>query len=553
MKHTLLTAALLLLLATTASAQFVVTKKDGAKVNVADHQGFTLTDGVPSFGGVPFGDIARINRSIGDITLRYMDYGAYYQGIKSASTDGSANYYFCLSDVPSTTSDDGMLLPGSKGMIMMFDLYADKAADPEHALIPNGRYTIADSARAGFCNTQFSFARVRSHGDSISYVLAQSGWVDVQSTNNVYIIEAHIVARDGQELNMSYLGKIPLENKSSSAEDSWMKENIVNTQYKGLTITDYGGDDDYFRYTLQLFDGTSTDDGVIDNGTVLHVDLFAQRPVGDGLYIPDGTYKASADYNQIKEFQPGTFLSGEVFTALGYPIYIGTYVQDMRKAKDENLIRYGYCNGGTVTIKRDGTTYNVDVDLTTRNGLSVTGHYQGKADYIDKRPQKTDNDLLSTLKTDKNLEFSDDTYAYAHRYSSFNGSDSLAEFEIVVNDHKSNESFQLDLVVPSTCYSPEGDYEAAPTMEAAHSYTFVPGYYTFSVMNGTWAWEQFESDGYYPVAEAPGVAGNLHIKKNADGTFLIKYDMQDDAKPAHTVRCAWLGTINDPRGTWSGR
>lgn len=553
MKHSLLIAALLLWIASSVNAQFIVTKTNGASVTVPDRQGFVLNAGVPTFGGVPFGDIARITRSIAPITLQYMDYGAYYQGVKSASTDGSANYYFCLSDVPSTTSDDGMLLPASEGMIMMFDLYGDKATDPEHALIPNGRYTIADSARAGFCNAQFTFARVRDKGDSISYILAQSGWVDVQSTDSVYDIQAHVVARDGEVLTMSYKGRIPLQNRSSSAEDSWMKENIDNTVYKGLAITDYGGDDDYFRYTLQFFDGTSTADGVIDNGTVLHVDLFAPRPAGDSLYIPDGTYQASPDYTQIKNFQPGTFLSGEVFTALGYPIYVGTYVQDMRKAKEENLIRYGYCNGGTITIKRNGKTYDMDVNMTTRNGLKVTGHYQGQPDYIDKRPEKKEYDWNSTLKADKNMEFSDDTYAYAHRYSSYNGVDSLAEFVIVVNDHVSNESFQLDLVVPSTSYSPAGDYVAAPSVEGAGKYTFVPGYYTFSVMNGTWAWEQFEANGDYPVAQAPGVGGALHIKKNADGSFLIQYDMQDDAQPAHTVRCVWMGTINDPRGTWKGK
>ena len=553
MKNSLFIIAILLIgFTSTASGQFLITKKDGTKVNVDGQLSMTSNQGVPTFSGVSFGDIAYITRSRANVTLKYMDYATYYQGIKSASTDGSANYYFCLSDVLPRTENDGTLVPDGPGMIMMFDLYANPSEDADNAILPDGNYIIADSAKAGFCNTQFTFARVRDDNDSISYVLINGGYVNVSRQDSIYTISAQVTARDGEQFSLSYQGNIKFDNRSSSAEDSWMKDSIVDTQYNGLTITDYGGDDDYFRYTLQLFDGTSTADGVIDNGTVLNVDLFGVRPTGDSLVIADGTYTASPDYVQIESFEAGTFLSGDVFTALGYPIYIGTYVQDLRNAKEEGLIRYGYCNGGTITLQRDGNQYDISVDLKTRNGLTVSGHYKGEPIYIDKRPQQHADEWNSTLKADKNMEFSDDTYAYAHRYSTYNGTDSLSEFEIVVNDHVTNESFQLDLVVPSTVYSPEGEYTVAPS-EGNASYTFVPGYYTFSVMNGTWAWELYESDGYYPIGQAPGMTGNINIRKNTDGTYTILYDMMDDAQPANHIRCAWTGVLNDPRGTWADR
>lgn len=86
-----------------------------------------------------------------------------------------------------------------------------------------------------------------------------------------------------------------------------MTDDVVNTVFKGLTITAHGGDEKYNRYTLQLFDGTDNN-GLISDGVVLNVDLFSTTPTGDDIIIADGTYSASADYEQIKEFEPMTFL-----------------------------------------------------------------------------------------------------------------------------------------------------------------------------------------------------------------------------------------------------
>ena len=69
-------------------------------------------------------------------------------------------------------------------------------------------------------------------------------------------------------------------------------------------------------------------------------------------------------------------------------------------------------------------------------------------------------------------------------------------------------------------------------------------------MRGTWAWELFEPDGYYPISEAPATEGDIEIVENEDGTYTISYILKDDADPKHTVRAVWTGEINDPQGTW---
>ena len=123
------------------------------------------------------------------------------------------------------------------------------------------------------------------------------------------------------------------------------------------------------------------------------------------------------------------------------------------------------------------------------------------------------------------------------------------EFEIIVNDHESDESFILDFIVPDDVKSPVGTYTVG-SLENPQAYTFIPGYYNYAVMLGTWCWLQYVDGANDPVGQAPATDGTIEITENADGTFNINFTLKDDADPKHTVTASWTGEILDPRDSW---
>lgn len=548
MKKILYTIMTFLLLATTANAQFLINKKDKMKTNVDGNLTFAKALDAWTVGGVNIADIASIQRTQ-KFKLTEQVKGNYFEGLKSQSSEGAANYYMILTNDELEVSDEQQYMPTTPGgIVLSLDLYGNDSENPDNAIIPEGTYKLDESTSAGTCDIQSTFVRMLNEDNEIEYKTIKSGTVTVAHTEKGYKIDGSFVSDQGETFSIHYEGELTFENKSSSSSDTLMKDNVDNTVFKGLTITAHGGDADYHRYTLQLFDGDEKG-GIITGGIVVNVDLFSTTPVDGNIVIADGTYKASPNYEDIKEFEPFTFLSGDCYTVIGYPLYIGTYIQDMRNSTETGTMLYGYANQGTITIKRDGEKYNVKLDLTTRNGIHVTGEYpMGSVDIIDRRPGNNDE----KLKEDKDLKFSNDTYSYAYLTPGYvdkndNAYKGVNEFEIVMNDHITNESYLLDLIVPEDVMTPEGTYKVADVANNNYQpYTFVPGYYVgyTAVRKGTWAYEHYTSDSNEPDVIAAATDGVIQITKNDDGTYTVEYELKDDSEPQHTVTASWTGTIN---------
>lgn len=554
----LYTALMLIVTFATMNAQFLLHTKEGKKQNIEGNITFEQTQDSWSIGGVDISQIDKVTRSMSPTELKYQAYAAYYAGIKTSSSDGSANYYFCLSDVEVTHSADGQMIPSEPGMLMMFDLFEAESADPDNAIMPEGTYPVNDTQKSGTTGVQYTFARILNKVGEMEYKILEGGEVVVKHLENGgYDIQAEFITTEGEHFQVSYKGDITFQNQSQSAEDTLMRDDVIDTVFQGLTITAHGGDADYHRFTLQLYDGDCTADGMITSGVVLNIDLFSLSNSKDEIFITDGTYTASADYQEIEFFEPFTFMAGDCFTIMGYPLYVGTYVQDLRTAMDEGFLRSGYANKGTIEIKRDGEKYYLKADLTMRNGVRLTGEYpMGEVILLDARPIEPAGPWNSTLTEDKQMVFSTDTYSYAHMYEGYRDKDwntysDVNEFEIIVNDHITNESFQLNLLVPADQKSPEGTYTVADVENQKYeAYTFIPGYYEYSVLRGTWPYQLFETGGNYPIAEAPAIEGSIEIVKNDDGTFTISYILKDDAEPKNTITGLWTGVINDTMNTW---
>lgn len=546
----LYTIILAVFMTLTAQAQFIVKTADNMITHVDGNAAFTATeDGSWKIADIDISNIISIKRAMLPVELNQQAMAQYYEGIKSTSFDGSANYYFCLSDVPTSYDETGQLMPVEPGMLMCFDIYADNTESTDNIIMPEGTYILNQEFIAGTAGVDYTFARVVTATGDIEYKILQGGTIEVKHVEGGYSITGKFTTTEGENFEVFYVGEIVFDNQSESAEDTLIKVDIENTTFKECAITAHGGDADYHRFSLQLFDGDCTEDGVITSGVVLNIDLFTTAPENDEIVIPDGVYKASADYQDVVEFEPYTFMAGDCYTLMGYPLQVGTYVQDLRNIEADGFIRYGYVNGGTIEFKREGEKYSLVVDVTMRNGVKMTGTYpMGNVTIFDERPEVPEGDWISTLKEDKEFTFSDDIYAYAHMYANYPAA-GYNEFEIIVNDHNSDESFMLDIIVPEGVTSPAGKYTLG-SLDNLQPYTFIPGYYNYAVMLGTWCWIQYVDGVNDPVGQAPATEGDVEIKENADGTFTIIYTLKDDADPKHTVTATWTGEILDPRGSW---
>lgn len=542
------------MLASSASAQFVITKTDDTKTNVDGKLTVETQGEAPTFGGINVNDISYITRKQ-NLQLTETLKANYFQGIKSQSSVGAANYYLVLTNDPDMEiNDEQQFTPTTPGgAVVSLDIYGADSKDPDNAILPDGTYTLNESTAAGTADIQTTFVRQLGFKGVLEYKTVKSGTITVsRSDQGVYTIDGTFVSEQGEQFTVRYEGELAFENKSSSSKDNLMTDDVVNTVFKGLTITAHGGDEKYNRYTLQLFDGTDNN-GLISDGVVLNVDLFSTTPTGDDIIIADGTYSASADYEQLKEFKAMTFLPGACYSIMGYPLYAGTYLQDMRKSAETGTMLYGYANQGTITMKRDGSKYNVKVDLITRNGVHITGEYpMGDVDMIDSRPKNIDD----RLHADKEMAFSTDTYAYAYctpGYQNQNQGEAhpdVNEFELVVNDHVTNESFMLDLILPAGVTTPEGTYTVADVANDKYApYTWVPGYHVgaTAVRKGTWAYEHYVADSVEPDIKAAATEGTIKITKNqgigGQDFYTIEYELKDDSNPKNTVKATWLGKI----------
>lgn len=542
------------MLASSASAQFVITKTDDTKTNVDGKLTVETQGEAPTFGGINVNDISYITRKQ-NLQLTETLKANYFQGIKSQSSVGAANYYLVLTNDPDMEiSDEQQFTPTTPGgAVVSLDIYGADSSDPDNAILPDGTYTLNESTAAGTADAQTTFVRQLGFKGVLEYKTVKSGTITVsRSDQGVYTIDGTFVSEQGEQFTVHYVGELTFENKSSSSKDNLMTDDVVNTVFKGITITAHGGDEKYNRYTLQLFDGTDNN-GLISDGVVLNVDLFSTTPAGDDIIIADGTYTASADYEQIKEFKAMTFLPGACYSIMGYPLYAGTYLQDMRKSAETGTMLYGYANQGTITMKRDGSKYNVKVDLITRNGVHITGEYpMGDVDLLDERPKNIDD----RLHADKEMAFSTDTYSYAYctpGYQNQNKGEAhpdVNEFDLVVNDHITSESFKLDLILPAGVTTPEGTYTVADVANDKYApYTWVPGYNVgnTAVRKGTWAYEHYVADSVEPDIKAAATEGTIKITKNqgigGQDFYTIEYELKDDSNPKNTVKATWLGKI----------
>ncbi len=193
-------------------------------------------------------------------------------------------------------------------------------------------------------------------------------------------------------------------------------------------------------------------------------------------------------------------------------------------------------------MERSGDNYEITIDCVSEDGVSIKGKFpMGEANLRDNSPNLPDGDWNSILHEDKTLIFNEtvDIFSYMNHYCY----DDYSEYEIIVNNHTSDESFYLSVVAAANASSPVGTFTTHKDASNPTIGEFRPGHRDFAAFKDPWCYMTFDSDGY-EAGGVPATEGTITIKDAGDGKYTIEFELKDDADPKHTIKALWTGKFN---------
>ncbi len=485
-----------------------------------------------------FGDKPSTDAPAREMTFDTLVESAY---LSNRGSDGSANYYIGVSDVEVTTDVEGQMIPVEPGHILYLDFYAANSEDPAQALLPEGTYELGSQEKEGLLTTDYTWIRYCEEDMSVQYIFFKSGSLTVSYDAGEYLLEGNFITMEDTRLHFTYEGAISFINRNEDIPVTNISDPVdaVFTSVDAVWQHRSVSDPKYDRFTIDLWAGEMIDGVQLVDGYTLHVDLMAPATATkDNIQIEPGVYEVSDKY------EPGVFYRGQLINMMGIPMYVGTYFREVRPTNTSVL--YGLATSGTIEIKRDGDNYEFIVNLVSAEGVVMKGTYaMGSVNFVDNSPEMPDGDWMSILHADKELIFNenDDVYSYAYNYGD-NYYPNTSYYEIIVNNHTTDESFYLDILAEKDADSPVGTYTAAADPENPKAGEYIPGYMNFSIYEGTWAYMIYDDDNY-EAGGAPATEGTIVISEGAvSGEYRIEFTLKDDADPKHTITAQWEGVIN---------
>lgn len=460
---------------------------------------------------------------------------ATYQG--GTGSDGSANYYIGLSNVPFEIDDQGEQVSTEPGIILYLDLYGQASQDASAARLPEGTYTLKSGATTGTANPDYTWAREKKQDGTIAYRKPVEGEITVLHTQKRYLIEGtFVVGTEEENFAFTYEGELAFVDRTDPSGGAPVIREPVNVTFTSASATwEYTGDESD-RYTIRLQEGT-VEGGYLAHGHQLTIDLLSKPlPSKEEMVLAEGVYSPSNDY-----VSPMTFTQGSTFNLMGYVYYYGTYLQQVESLEETPLI--GFAQEGTIEVKRSGSQYEFIVDVTTPEGVSIKGTYpMGDVNFIDNAPEKPAGDWLSILHEDKTVLFNPDDASECRVWTYTSYFEGATEFEILVDNNTTDEAFQLDVLAAEGATSIAGTYTTPKDPDNPQAGEFIPGYQEFAVKRGTCPYLYYDFSASQYIG-APATEGTIEITELEDGKVEIQYEMKDDTDPKNSIRSVWSGTI----------
>lgn len=154
------------------------------------------------------------------------------------------------------------------------------------------------------------------------------------------------------------------------APKNYFSYNGVTTNITAGLLENFGvTDQPTYNFDITLYKGLSYNQtsGLMGTGDLIYFELFSSS----ATELVPGTYT----YDALETTSANTFDAGLI--AMGFEV--------ANETADEII----YIASGTVTVKKDGSTYTIDIDCTSSGGGKISGYYKGSLSY---------NDLSSDIK-----------------------------------------------------------------------------------------------------------------------------------------------------------
>lgn len=230
---------------------------------------------------------------------------ATYQG--GTGSDGSANYYIGLSNVPFEIDDQGEQVPTEPGIILYLDLYGQASQDASAARLPEGTYTLKSGATTGTANPDYTWAREKKQDGTIAYRKPVEGEITVLHTQKRYLIEGtFVVGTEEENFAFTYEGELAFVDRTDPSGGAPVIREPVNVTFTSASATwEYTGDESD-RYTIRLQEDTievkrsgSQYEFIVDVTTPEGVSIKGTYPMGDVNFIDNAPEKPAGDWLSI--------------------------------------------------------------------------------------------------------------------------------------------------------------------------------------------------------------------------------------------------------------
>ncbi len=302
---------------------------------------------------------------------------------------GYSEFYFVLADADAT-ENNGVYTTTGAGRTMSFELYQFAPSNLDNITIPARTYRYNTNYGMSTFSPEKTFCMVNDGKGNITKIEFKAGTIEVKLVGSNYTITANLTTTTDEEFTASYSGTLNIENKAEVPEGlPQIEKDITGMNFiRALAkYYSYGVD----NCILNLYDVEPTISGdsdyLLNAGHAISLDL--STAVSEQMALQEGVYTASVDYD------PGTYLPGYEKEFMGMVLPLGTYCEE-RNDNYESI--YGFITGGTVTISKVATGYRLVLDFTTNKGHKISGTYEGKVEFTDKRSTESPKPITETAK-----------------------------------------------------------------------------------------------------------------------------------------------------------
>ncbi len=460
----------------------------------------------------------------------------WYDGV---GYDESDNYYFGLCESGIMRYEDKFVPDTYGAYLLFFDIYGASTADEENPILPDGTYRLGEEKTMGTLYNVYSGA-VDFNGDAYRF---SEGEVTVSREGSTYTINVRATLSNGKQIEDYYVGELTFAIGSVAPKVPKIEHDMTTT-FTGVSaafIKPEMASSGQEQINISFYDTPRGEHGEQVGGYNLSCEVIMKDINRYNIDFPSRQYDVSLSY------QPYTIIVGDVIGLSESGIHqLGTTVRHIDPVTGDT--RYAAIVAGHMTISSsdNNETYTVDIDMTTAEGYTIKGSYNGPIPVYGELPPKADTE--SPLTGDKVIELGSSpklTAKYRPYSEVF-----LIEGKGTGADGEHVDGFRIEIFA-----SDDMDKESIPCG------TFLPGETagTFKLgsvdrtdgisISGTFGYIDYLVEAFFNIltfesqAFAPTTDGKVVITDNGDGTHTVEYELYDDAGPANKITCNVTGTF----------